>query len=212
MHRQQRPLPEPIAQAVRDGNLVAAAVLSGNRNFEGRINPDVRANYLASPPLVVAYALAGTTDIDLTHEPLGKGKDGHEVYLKDLWPSSKEIEDTLAKAMNPEMFREQYSHATQGPKEWQEITGAGGQLYHWNEASTYVHEPPFFQDMPASPGTISGIHGARCLLSLGDSVTTDTSVRPGRSKPLRRRGCICSPEASSLSTSTATAHDAGMIA
>jgi aconitate hydratase len=167
------PLPEPIAQAVRDGNLVAAAVLSGNRNFEGRINPDVRANYLASPPLVVAYALAGTTDIDLTHDPLGKDQAGKPVYLKDLWPSSKEIEETLAKAMTPDMFREQYGHATQGPKEWQEITGAGGQLYHWEDASTYVHEPPFFQNMPVKPGPISGIHGARCLLSLGDSVTTD---------------------------------------
>ena len=167
------PLPEPIADAVRKNNLVAAAVLSGNRNFEGRINPDVRANYLASPPLVVAYALAGTTDIDLVTEPLGKGKDGQDVYLKDLWPSSKEVEDTIAKSITPEMFRSQYGHATQGPPEWQEISGATGQLYHWDDASTYVHEPPFFQNMPAKPPAISGITGARCLLSLGDSVTTD---------------------------------------
>ena len=167
------PLPEPIAQAVRDGNLVAAAVLSGNRNFEGRINPDVRANYLASPPLVVAYALAGTTDIDLATEPLGRDKQGNDVYLRDIWPSSKEVEETIARSITPEMFREQYSHATQGPKEWQQITGASGQLYQWDDASTYVHEPPFFQNMPAKPGTIAGIQAARCLLSLGDSVTTD---------------------------------------
>jgi aconitate hydratase len=167
------PLPDPISQAVRDGNLVAAAVLSGNRNFEGRINPDVKANYLASPPLVVAFALAGTTDIDLTTEPLGKGKDGKDVYLKDIWPSSKEIEETIAASISPEMFQQQYAQATQGPPEWQAISGATGELYQWDEASTYVHEPPFFQNMPKVPGPIQPIHGARVLLSLGDSVTTD---------------------------------------
>jgi aconitate hydratase len=167
------PLPEPVAKAVRDGNLVAAAVLSGNRNFEGRINPDVKANYLASPPLVVAYALAGTTDIDLATEPLGKGSDGRDVYLKDIWPSSKEIEDTISGCITPEMFQQQYAHATQGPPEWQAISGATGELYHWDDSSTYVHEPPFFQNMPAVPGPIEPIQGARCLLSLGDSVTTD---------------------------------------
>ena len=167
------PLPEPIAQAVRDGNLVASAVLSGNRNFEGRVNPDVKANYLASPPLVVAYAIAGTTDIDLTTEPLGQGKDGHDVFLKDIWPSSKEIEETIASSITPEMFQEQYASATKGPAEWQAISGTTGELYRWDDASTYVHEPPFFQNMPVVPGAILPISGARCLLSLGDSVTTD---------------------------------------
>ncbi|MDX1968565.1 MAG: aconitate hydratase AcnA, partial [Planctomycetaceae bacterium] len=164
------PLPDPVAKAVRDGNLVAAAVLSGNRNFEGRINPDVKANYLASPPLVVAYALAGTTDIDLTTEPLGRGSDGKDVYLKDIWPSSQEIAETIEQAITPEMFTTQYGQATQGPEEWQKITGASGELYHWDDASTYVHEPPYFQEMPETPPPISGITGARCLLSLGDSV------------------------------------------
>jgi aconitate hydratase len=167
------PLPDAISHAIKDGNLVAAAVLSGNRNFEGRINPDVKANYLASPPLVVAYAIAGTTDIDLHTEPLGKSQDGQDVYLKDIWPTSQEVEQTIAKCITPEMFRTQYGHATQGPVEWQQISGASGELYHWDEASTYVHEPPFFQNMPTTPGAIQGIHGARCLLSLGDSVTTD---------------------------------------
>uniref|UniRef100_A0A7C2P4X4 Aconitate hydratase n=1 Tax=Schlesneria paludicola TaxID=360056 RepID=A0A7C2P4X4_9PLAN len=167
------PLPEPISEGIRAGNLVAAAVLSGNRNFEGRINPDVRANYLASPPLVVAYALAGTTDIDLTTEPLGQGANGELVYLKDIWPSSQEVEETIARSITPEMFKEQYGHATQGPEEWQKITGATGELYHWDDHSTYVHEPPFFQDMPPAPSPIKAITGARCLLSLGDSVTTD---------------------------------------
>lgn len=177
------PLPEPVAKAVRDGNLVAAAVLSGNRNFEGRINPDVKANYLASPPLVVAYALAGTTDIDLATEPLGKGSDGRDVYLKDIWPSSKEIEDTISGCITPEMFQQQYAHATQGPPEWQAISGATGELYHWDDSSTYVHEPPFFQNMPAVPGPIEPIQGARCLLSLGDSVTTDHISPAGSIKP-----------------------------
>ena len=167
------PLPEPISESIRKGNLVASAVLSGNRNFEGRISPDVRANYLASPPLVVAYAIAGTTDIDLTHEPLGQGKDGQDVYLKDIWPSAKEVEDTIASSISASMFQEQYSHATQGPEEWQKIAGASGNLYNWDDASTYVHEPPFFQQMPKVPEPIQGITGARCLLSLGDSVTTD---------------------------------------
>ncbi len=167
------PLPEPVAKAVRDGNLVASAVLSGNRNFEGRVNPDVKANYLASPPLVVAYALAGTTDIDLLTEPLGTGKDGEDVFLKDIWPTSKEIEDLIASSITPEMFQEQYGSATKGPPEWQAISGAVGEIYQWNDDSTYVHEPPFFQNMPKVPGPIQAIHGARCLLSLSDSVTTD---------------------------------------
>ena len=167
------PLPEAVSHAVSEGDLVVSAVLSGNRNFEGRINPQVKANYLASPPLVVAYALAGTTDIDLTTEPLGKDKSGNDVYLKDIWPTSKEIESTVASSITPEMFTTEYGHAALGPIEWQKITGATGPLYKWDEKSTYVQEPPFFIDMPVVPNPIKGISGAVCLLSVGDSVTTD---------------------------------------
>jgi aconitate hydratase len=167
------PLPDPVAKAVRDGNLVAAAVLSGNRNFEGRINPDVKANYLASPPLVVAYALAGTTDIDLTSEPLGTGKGGEPVYLKDIWPTQKEIADTIAACISPEVFATEYARAAEGPEEWKEIKGSTGARFDWDLKSTYVQEPPFFVDMPEVPAPIQAISGARCLLSLGDSVTTD---------------------------------------
>ena len=167
------PLPENVSQAVSEGDLVVSAVLSGNRNFEGRINPQVKANYLASPPLVVAYALAGSTDIDLTTEPLGKDKAGNDVYLKDIWPSSKEIEETVSSSITPEMFTTEYGHAALGPIEWQKITGATGPLYQWDEKSTYVQEPPFFIDMPVTPKPIQGISGAVCLLSVGDSVTTD---------------------------------------
>lgn len=167
------PLPDNISHAVTEGDLIVSAVLSGNRNFEGRINPQVKANYLASPPLVVAYALAGTTDIDLTTQPLGKDKSGHDVYLKDIWPTSSEIEATTAKSITPEMFKTEYGHVATGPVEWQRITGATGPLYKWDEKSTYVQEPPFFIDMPAKPKPIEGISGAVCLLSVGDSVTTD---------------------------------------
>jgi aconitate hydratase len=167
------PLPESVSQAVSKGDLVAAAVLSGNRNFEGRINPQVRAAYLASPPLVVAYALAGTTDIDLVKEPLGKGSDGKDVFLKDIWPSQKEIADTVAASMSPETFRSEYEHATLGPPEWQKISAGSGELYEWDAKSTYVQEPPFFVDMPDTPEPIQAISGARVLALLGDSVTTD---------------------------------------
>ena len=167
------PLPDPVSQAVTTGNLVVSAVLSGNRNFEGRVNPQVKANYLASPPLVVAYAIAGTTDIDLLTEPIGKDQAGKDVYLKELWPSQKEIAETIAKCITPEMFTQQYSHAAQGPAQWQAITGAGGVQYQWNTSSTYVQEPPFFIDMPIEPAPIGSIRGAYVLASLGDSVTTD---------------------------------------
>lgn len=167
------PLPDPIAKAITDGDLVACSVLSGNRNFEGRVNPHVRANYLASPPLVVAYALAGTTDIDLVHEPIGQGKDGKDVFLKDIWPSQKEVSDALAKSMSPEAFQHEYAHASDGPPEWQQIAATAGDLYEWDESSTYIQEPPFFVEMPATPAPIAGISGARCLVSVGDSCTTD---------------------------------------
>ena len=167
------PLPEPVAQAVEQGDLVAAAVLSGNRNFEGRISPHVRANYLASPPLVVAYALAGTTDIDLGCEPLGQDSDGNDVYLKDIWPSQQAIAETMANVLSPDLFQQQYAEADQGPPEWQQIEAGSGELFEWDAQSTYVQEPPFFVDMPAEPAPIQPIVGARVLASVGDSVTTD---------------------------------------
>jgi aconitate hydratase len=167
------PLPEPVANAVTSGDLVAAAVLSGNRNFEGRVNPLVKANYLASPPLVVAYALAGTVDIDLATQSLGKDKQGKDVFLKDIWPTQKEIADTIASSMTPEMFTEQYGHATLGPEEWQKIQSSDADLFEWDESSTYVQEPPFFVDMPVTPEAITAIEAARCLVSVGDSTTTD---------------------------------------
>ncbi|MFM7164622.1 MAG: aconitate hydratase AcnA [Planctomycetaceae bacterium] len=167
------PLPEPVATAVTSGDLVAAAVLSGNRNFEGRVNPLVKANYLASPPLVVAYAIAGTVDIDLSTQPLGKDPQGQDVYLKDIWPSQKAVADAVASSMGPEMFVEQYGQASAGPPEWQKISGSEGDLYQWDLTSTYVQEPPFFVDMPAEPAPIQAIEGARCLVSVGDSTTTD---------------------------------------
>ena len=167
------PLPDAVSKAVIDGDLVVSAVLSGNRNFEGRVNAQVKANYLASPPLVVAYSIAGTTDIDLTTQPLGKGKDGSDVYLKDIWPTQAEIQKTINDSMSPETFINEYSHATKGPIEWQSIPTSTGDLYEWDLQSTYIQEPPFFVDMPATPAPIQGITGARCLVSVGDSVTTD---------------------------------------
>lgn len=167
------PLPDPIAEAIQQNDLVACSVLSGNRNFEGRVNPHVKANYLASPPLVVAYALAGTTDIDLTSEPIGQDQDGNDVYLKDIWPTQKEIADTIASAMSPEIFINQYSGAAAGPPEWQAIQGSTGDRYEWDQESTYVQEPPFFQGMAVEPEPIGSITGARCLVSVGDSTTTD---------------------------------------
>jgi aconitate hydratase len=167
------PLPEPIAKAVAEHRLVAAAVLSGNRNFEGRINPYTRANYLASPPLVVAYALAGTVDIDVEREPLGTGSDGKPVFLRDLWPSQREIGDTVAASLKPEMFTKSYANVFDGNPKWNAIPVAGGELYRWDEASTYIHEPPFFQGLTLEPAPITDIHGARVLVMVADSVTTD---------------------------------------
>jgi aconitate hydratase len=167
------PLPDAVSKAVTEGDLVVSAVLSGNRNFEGRVNAQVKANYLASPPLVVAYAIAGTTDIDLTTQPLGKGSDGRDVFLKDIWPTQAEIQKTINESMSPETYVHEYSHATSGPPEWQSIPTSTGDLYEWDLKSTYIQEPPFFLDMPATPAPIAAISGARCLVSVGDSVTTD---------------------------------------
>ncbi|WP_431855758.1 aconitate hydratase AcnA [Azospirillum sp.] len=167
------PLPDPIAAAVEEGDLVVAAVLSGNRNFEGRVNPHTRANYLASPPLCVAYALAGNMYVDLTKEPIGIGSDGQPVYLKDIWPSSREVNDAINAALSPEMYRSRYADVFKGPTEWQGIATAEGETYTWLEGSTYVKLPPFFQGMPKTPGAVSDVHGARALAVLGDSITTD---------------------------------------
>jgi aconitate hydratase len=167
------PLPGQVAAAVQEGDLVAAAVLSGNRNFEGRINPLVKANYLASPPLVVAYALAGTVDINLDTEPLGYGADGQPVYLRDIWPSQQEIFDTVQQAISPDLFNKQYSNVYTGNETWNAIPSTDEAVYNWDDSSTYVQEPPFFVNLPLEPQPIQPISGAFALALLGDSVTTD---------------------------------------
>ncbi|QDV90296.1 Aconitate hydratase precursor [Phycisphaerae bacterium RAS2] len=167
------PLPDPVAKAVTDGNLVAAAVLSGNRNFEGRVNPLVKANYLASPPLVVAYAIAGRADINFETEPLGTDAAGKGVYLRDIWPSIKDIREAVERHVTPEMFARQYGNVFNGNEKWNRIPVSGGDLYEWNKESTYIQEPPFFVDLPREAGTIQPIAGARVLMMVGDSVTTD---------------------------------------
>ncbi|MDX1944268.1 MAG: aconitate hydratase AcnA [Pirellulaceae bacterium] len=167
------PLPEPVAAAVNEGNLVASAVISGNRNFEGRVNPLVKANYLASPPLVVAYAIAGTTDIDLTSEPIGTGTGGAKVYLKDIWPTNEEVRRALQTAVLPQMFESRYAGVFSANETWNAIKVAEGDLFQWDEASTYIQEPPFLADMTVAVGTIQPLAGARVLAVLGDSVTTD---------------------------------------
>jgi aconitate hydratase len=167
------PLPDPVAAAISERDLVVASVLSGNRNFEGRINPLTKANYLASPPLVVAYALAGTVDIDLGREPLGHGPNGEAVYLKDLWPTDEEVRQVVDRAVRAEMFGEEYARVFDGDRLWQDIPSSGGNLYAWDPASTYVREPPFFQDLSADPPGIRPIRGARALALFGDSITTD---------------------------------------
>jgi len=166
------PLPDAVHQAIAQGKLVAAAVLSGNRNFEGRINPDVKANYLASPPLVVAYALAGTTDIDLATEPLGKDRDGRPVYLRDVWPGQREVAE-LEATIRDEMFARTYANAFDGNPTWNAIRVPEGDLYAFAEDSTYIHDPPFFQNLTLEPPPLRDIEGARILALLGDSVTTD---------------------------------------
>ena len=167
------PLPEPIAEAIDQGDLHVAAVLSGNRNFEGRVNPMTRLNYLASPPLVVAYALSGSITRDLTSEPLGKGSDGEPVYLKDVWPTNQEIRDIVEEVVTREMFQTRYADVFEGPPEWKTIETAASDTYDWQDSSTYVRYPPFFEDITPEPGTLDDIRGARVLAELGDSVTTD---------------------------------------
>jgi aconitate hydratase len=167
------PLPGEVAKAVTESELVAAAVLSGNRNFEGRINPLVKASFLASPPLVVAYALAGTVDIDLDKEPLGTDKEGTPVFLKDLWPTQQEVSEAIASSLNVGMFKDRYASVFEGSDAWKEIKVTGGDLYEWDEASTYIHHPPYFQTLTLNTSSVEDIKGARLLGLFGDSVTTD---------------------------------------
>ncbi|MDC2968984.1 aconitate hydratase AcnA [Candidatus Pelagibacter sp.] len=167
------PLPDNISDAIKDENIYAVSVLSGNRNFEGRISPLVKANYLASPPLVVAYAIAGSMNKDLYKDPLGKDKDGNDVFLKDIWPTNQEIEDTLQKSLNAEMFIKRYSNVSEGPEQWQKIKTEESSIYNWEDTSTYVKKPPFFDNLSDEPEGFKKIKDARPLLILGDSVTTD---------------------------------------
>jgi aconitate hydratase len=177
------PLAEEISTAIAESDLVATAVLSGNRNFEARIHPEVKANYLASPPLVVAYALAGRMDIDLTTEPIGQDPDGHDVYLRELWPSSEEIDETIAGSVSGELFRGRYADVFAGDETWRTLPVPEGDLFHWEPDSTYVRRPPYFDGMPPEPIPVEDIAGARCLVMLGDSVTTDHISPAGAIKP-----------------------------
>ncbi|HEX6135160.1 MAG TPA: aconitate hydratase AcnA [Longimicrobiales bacterium] len=177
------PLPESVSKAVREGDLVVASVLSGNRNFEGRINPDVRANYLASPPLVVAYAIAGRMDFDPYNEPIGTDGDGRSVFLRDIWPTEKEIDAVIRASVRPEMFRRQYAKVFEGDDQWRDLPTPESQLFEWEESSTYVKHPPYFVDMPREPGAVADITGARVLALLGDSITTDHISPAGSIKP-----------------------------
>ena len=177
------PLPEPVSKAIAEGDLVACAVLSGNRNFEARVHPEVKANYLASPPLVVAYALAGRMDVDLATEPLGHDANGGPVYLADLWPSAQEVRETVEGAIGREMFERTYGDVYTGDPEWRELPVPEGSVFAWEETSTYVRQPPYFESMERQPSSVEDIVGARCLVSLGDSVTTDHISPAGSIKP-----------------------------
>jgi aconitate hydratase len=167
------PLPEAVHNAIEKGDVTVGAVLSGNRNFEGRVHPMTKLNYLASPPLVVAYAIAGSLNVDLTTDPLGQDQDGNDVYLKDIWPTNKEISDTITTSLSPDMYRARYANVEEGPKEWKEVHAPSSELYQWNSGSTYVQNPPYFEGMTMEPAPITDIHGARPILVLGDSITTD---------------------------------------
>jgi aconitate hydratase len=177
------PLPEEISRGISEGDLVVCAVLSGNRNFEARIHGEVKANYLASPPLVVAYALAGRMDIDLVTKPIGVGRDGEDVYLSDLWPSPAEVQETVAGSIGEEMFRTTYADVFTGDETWRELPVPEGELFAWDPGSTYVRRPPYFEGMPHEPGVVEDVVGARCLVSIGDSVTTDHISPAGAIRP-----------------------------
>ena len=177
------PLPEAISAAIVEGDLVVCSVLSGNRNFEARIHPEVKANYLASPPLVVAYALAGRMDIDLVNEPLGQDENGDDVYLRDLWPSAEEIQETITRAVRGEMFTRTYADVFTGDPAWRELPIPEGNLFAWDPRSTYVRQPPYFEGMSPEPEPVEDFSGARCLVMVGDSVTTDHISPAGAIKP-----------------------------
>jgi len=176
------PLPEPVAEAVQEHGLVVASVLSGNRNFEGRIHPQVRASFLASPPLVVAYALAGTVDKDLTTEPLGEDANGEPVYLRDVWPTEREIQEAIAGSVTPELFRRTYEVVFAGDDQWRSMPVPEGALYDWDADSTYIQEPPFFRGLGMEPAPVDDVRNARVLVMVGDSVTTD-HISPAGSIP-----------------------------
>ena len=176
------PLPSEIAQKVDDKELSVSAVLSGNRNFEGRVHPQVKANYLASPMLVVLYALAGTVNIDFSNDPIGNDKEGKAVYLEDLWPSSKEIEDTINKSLTSEMFIDEYESVFQGPEEWVKLSSSKGNKFNWEKQSTYIQKPPYFDDFNLQPSKKNEVNQARCLVKLSNSVTTD-HISPAGSIP-----------------------------
>ncbi|WP_293953262.1 aconitate hydratase [uncultured Corynebacterium sp.] len=178
------PLPEEISEAINEHDLAAAAVLSGNRNFEGRISPDVKMNYLASPIMVIAYAIAGTMDFDFDNEALGQDQDGNDVFLKDIWPSTEEIEETIQEAISRELYEADYADVFKGDKQWQELSVPTGKTFEWDENSTYIRKAPYFDGMTAEPQDVTDIQGARVLATLGDSVTTDhispaSSIKPG---------------------------------
>jgi aconitate hydratase A / 2-methylisocitrate dehydratase len=177
------PLSEPIGKAIKENNLVAVSVLSGNRNFEGRINPLCRANYLASPPLVVAYALAGRMDFDIVNESLGNDKSGKPVYLRDIWPTPDEVEKTMRSSVTSEMFRKEYADVFTGDEHWRALPIPEGDLYAWDEKSTYIKHPPYFENMPLKPVALGDLHGMRALAVLGDSVTTDHISPAGSIQP-----------------------------
>lgn len=182
------PLPEAVEKAIKNKDLVAVSVLSGNRNFEGRIHPSVKANYLASPPLVVAYALAGRADIDFDNEPVGNDADGKPVFLKDIWPDQEEISQTLKSSLDPDMFHKKYSEVFKGDEHWSAMKTSGGMLYNWDNNSTYIKNPPFFSDMKLNRETLADIEGARVLALLGDSVTTDHISPAGTIQPASPAG------------------------
>jgi aconitate hydratase len=177
------PLPAEISGAIAEGDLVACAVLSGNRNFEARIHPEVKANYLASPPLVVAYALVGRMDVDLATEPLGQGADGRDVFLRDVWPDSTEIRETIAASIHGEMFARTYADVYAGDESWRSLAVPEGDRYAWEESSTYVRRPTYLEGLPLEPAPLGDLDGARCLVILGDSVTTDHISPAGAIRP-----------------------------
>jgi aconitate hydratase len=187
------PLPEEISEAVNDADLAVVSVLSGNRNFEGRINPDVKMNYLASPPLVVAYALTGTMDADLENEPIGTGSDGQPVYLRDIWPSPAEVAEIVLESVAAEMFSRDYADVFEGDDRWRGLDIPTGDTFAWDEHSTYVRRPPYFDGMPDEPAPVTDIHGARVLAKLGDSVTTDHISPPSTSTTTTSRAGTSTP-------------------